>query len=115
MPHLSTYAPRPGLDRHSQSHSTQETTHPDIWRLDIFEGNEYERVKVQCRLLLPDDHGEKREGCELIEAETYVWVAGEQRLEAEEWDFDEFRREKMRFWAGEEGEGEFAGESSTMG
>jgi len=87
-------------------------TDADIWRLDIFEGDEYERVKVQCRLLVPDDDGEEREACELTEAETYVWVAGEQRLEVEEWDFDEFRKEKMRFWVGKEGEGEFAGESS---
>jgi gamma-glutamylcyclotransferase (GGCT)/AIG2-like uncharacterized protein YtfP len=74
-------------------------TDADVWRLDIFEGDEYE--------LLVDG---KDEGGEEVEAETYVWVAGEERLEAQEWDFEEFQREKMRFWAGPEGEGEFAGE-----
>lgn len=83
-------------------------TDADVWRLDIFEGDEYERVKVRCRLLSGDSDG-NGEGGE-VEAETYVWVAGESRLEAEEWDFDEFRREKMRFWVGEDGEGEYAGE-----
>ena len=81
-------------------------TDADLWRLDIFEGDEYERVKVRCRLLVDgnDDVGEE------VEVETYVWIAGEERLEAQEWDFEEFRREKMKFWAGSEGEGEFAGE-----
>ena len=85
-------------------------TDADVWRLDIFEGDEYERVKVECRLLVPGDDGEEREASESTEAETYVWIAGEQRLEKEEWDFDEFRREKMRFWVVEEGQGEFTGE-----
>ncbi|EME43479.1 hypothetical protein DOTSEDRAFT_72754 [Dothistroma septosporum NZE10] len=76
----------------------------DIWRLDIFEGDEYERRKVKVRLL--EESGEK-EG-EEVEAETYVWISGEDRLEDSEWDFEEFRRDKMRFWVGREGEGEYA-------
>jgi gamma-glutamylcyclotransferase (GGCT)/AIG2-like uncharacterized protein YtfP len=81
-------------------------TDADVWRLDLFEGSEYERVKVKCRLLVEgnDERGEE------VEVETYVWIAGEERLDAQEWDFEEFRREKLRFWAGEEGQGEFAGE-----
>lgn len=47
-----------------------------------------------------------------VEAETYVWIGGEERLEEREWDFAEFQREKMRFWVGEEGDGEYAGELS---
>lgn len=50
------------------------------------------------------------EGQEVVEAETYVWIAGEARLEEREWDFAEFQREKMRFWVGEEGAEEYAGE-----
>jgi gamma-glutamylcyclotransferase (GGCT)/AIG2-like uncharacterized protein YtfP len=82
-------------------------TDADVWRLDLFEGDEYKRVKVRCRLLADgnDESGEE------VEAETDVWTAGEERLEAKEWDFEEFRREKLRFWAREEhGAGEFAGE-----
>ena len=46
---------------------------------------------------------------EEVEAETYVWIAGEERLEEREWDFAEFEREKMKHWVGgwgEEGEEE---------
>jgi hypothetical protein len=49
-------------------------------------------------------------GQEIVEAETYLWIGGESRLEEREWDFDEFQREKMRFWVGDAGEEEYAGE-----
>ena len=49
-------------------------------------------------------------GREEVEAETYLWIGGEERLEEREWDFAEFQREKMRFWVGEEGKEEYAGE-----
>ena len=103
-------------------------TDSDIWRLDIFEGSEYERVKVTCALL--EKQPEKvfsgvvtsgneivhlgsmfnEKGQEIVEAETYLWIGGESRLEEREWDFDEFQREKMRFWVGDAGEEEYAGE-----
>ena len=41
-----------------------------------------------------------------VEAQTYVWVAGEQRLEPQEWDFDHFVKEKMGRWVGKEAEDE---------
>ena len=50
------------------------------------------------------------DGREEVEAETYLWIGGEARLEEREWDFEEFQREKMRFWVGEEASGEYAGE-----
>ena len=70
-------------------------TAADIWRLDIFEGDEYERVKVPLRLLDEDD----RQGDEMM-AETYVWIAPRTMLEAREWDFQEFKREKLSNWVG---------------
>ncbi|KAF2791061.1 hypothetical protein K505DRAFT_249813 [Melanomma pulvis-pyrius CBS 109.77] len=91
-------------------------TDGDIWRLDIFEGREYERRKVSVRLLqqTPRSAGvdaaigdvsqaeeENIEGDE-VEAEVYVWIAGKQRLEPEEWDFDHFVKEKMARWVGRE-------------
>lgn len=103
-------------------------TDSDIWRLDIFEGSEYERVKVTCELLEnqpPKTYSNVRvtgtdrvhlgatfnaNGREEVEAETYLWIGGEERLEEREWDFAEFQREKMRFWVGEEGKEEYAGE-----
>lgn len=86
-------------------------TDADIWRLDIFEGSEYERQKVDVKVL----KGEDAEEWETVEAETYIWIAGEDQLEGGEWDFDEFKREKMRFWVGAEGEGEYAGRPSIAG
>jgi hypothetical protein len=91
-------------------------TDGDIWRLDIFEGSEYQRQKVRVRVLesqprgghgeegmgdLEQTQGENVEG-EEVEAETYIWIAGAQRLEPEEWDFAEFVREKMKRWVGRE-------------
>jgi hypothetical protein len=55
---------------------------------------------------------------EEIEAETYIWTAGAHRLEAEEWDFAEFIRDKMKRWVGgeatERDEG-FQGRPSVIG
>lgn len=85
-------------------------TDADIWRLDIFEGSEYSRQVVKVRLLttVGDEDGTGNvEGAE-VQAETYIWVAGTDRLEEQEWDFGEFQREKMRFWVGESAEKEFA-------
>ncbi|KAL4964395.1 gamma-glutamylcyclotransferase family protein [Aspergillus stella-maris] len=35
---------------------------------------------------------------ESVEAETYVWIAGRDRLEDAEWDFEAFKRDKMAWW-----------------
>ena len=35
-----------------------------------------------------------------VDAETYVWTAPEEELEKDEWDFEEFREEKMSRWVG---------------
>lgn len=93
----------------------QGLTDGDIWRLDVFEGSEYVRRKVGVRVLLPSTSREVKdegmgdlaqkeednvEGDEEVEAETYIWVAGEHRLEDDEWDFTEFVREKMGRWVG---------------
>lgn len=92
-------------------------TDADIWRLDLFEGDEYSREVVKPRLLVQvgDADGKGNVEGEEVEAETYVWIAGERRLEDAEWDFSEFQREKMAFWIGAEGEGEFAGRSFIIG
>lgn len=33
-----------------------------------------------------------------VEAMTYVWVGGREELEDREWDFETFKRERMRWW-----------------
>ncbi|KAF1962498.1 hypothetical protein CC80DRAFT_487943 [Byssothecium circinans] len=98
----------------------QGLTDGDIWRLDIFEGSEYQRQKVKVRVLEQKD-GERGGGGdaggigdlhqreednvegEEVEAETYVWISGADALEASEWDFSEFVRDKMKRWTGEDG------------
>ena len=83
----------------------QGLTDIDIWRLDIFEGDQYERRWVRCCVI--DDSGERIESGESVDVETYVWIEDPAMLEPQEWDFDEFRREKIKRWIGmEQYEGE---------
>lgn len=83
-------------------------TDHDIMMLDGFEGSEYHRRKVKVVVLKPNDKKKLVEN-EEVQAETYVFTAGRNRLEDEEWDYDEFRREKMHRWVdlSIEYEGEF--------
>jgi len=69
-------------------------TDADIWRLDLFEGDEYERRNVRVKLLMKvgDESGHGNVEGEEVGAETYVWIAGEDRLEDDEWDFAEASR-----------------------
>ena len=83
-------------------------TQGDVYRLDIFEGDQYERKKVKVKVLKSVGLGEelqkgesKEHTSEEVEAETYIWRDGASGLEDSEWDFEEFRKEKMRFWLGE--------------
>jgi hypothetical protein len=105
----------PGITPAAASASVRGTyvhglTDGDIWRLGIFEGSQYERRKLRVRLLIDDvreSHvkgkgsiiGTYVEGEEL-EADTYVFTAGEERLEEGEWDFVEFKRSKLARWTG---------------
>ena len=85
-------------------------TSEDQVRLDLFEGVQYDRVRLSLNLI--DEKGDKGEE---KEADTYVWADDESELEDGEWDFEEFKREKMRRWVGsdEEYEGELY--SSVVG
>ncbi|KAL1854103.1 hypothetical protein Plec18170_004864 [Paecilomyces lecythidis] len=98
-------------------------TDGDIYRLDLFEGDEYVKRPVKVRVLRSassvggrreestakkgDEHlrdmldkaeaelvGEGEE----VDATVYVWAAGEDRLESGEWDFESFKRDKMSWW-----------------
>lgn len=40
------------------------------------------------------------EGGDEVQAVTYVWIAGAERLEEAEWDFETFKRDKMAWWVG---------------
>ena len=91
-------------------------TEADIWRLDIFEGPEYRRDKVKVRILtqVGNEDGDGNVEGDEVEAETYIWSASPSLLEDKEWDFAEFQREKMRYWAGPDGEGEYAGKTKAL-
>lgn len=95
-------------------------TDGDIWRLDIFEGSEYDRRHVRVRVLeskgrAGDPEHQDVEG-EEVAAQTYIWIAGERRLEDAEWDFEHFVSEKMGSWVGREAADEgFQGRPSIIG
>ena len=74
-------------------------TRGDQQRLDLFEGDQYERIRLRLKLL--DEEGNEGEE---KEAETYVWAEDISELEDGEWDFEEFRREKMVRWVGSDEE-----------
>ncbi|QUC22396.1 uncharacterized protein UV8b_06637 [Ustilaginoidea virens] len=70
-------------------------TDANLEKLDYFEGSEYERRKVKVRLLEKD--GDTEVVGDEMSASVYVFLKAE-ALEKREWDFDEFRREKMNSW-----------------
>ena len=106
-------------------------TDGDLWRLDIFEGDQYTRQKVKVQVLHgvkldeaahlsntddekrtsrqengycePNDTAEQEDEGEEVEAETYIWTAPKEYLDPQEWDFEEFKREKMKAWTGQGG------------
>lgn len=72
-------------------------TDANMYHLDQFEGSEYDRKTVKVRLLskVGDDKGNGNVEGEEVECEVYVFNnPGE--LEDREWDFHEFRTQKMK-------------------
>jgi len=75
-------------------------TDKNLRSLDFFEGTEYMRIKVQVKLVQQhkDESGQER----LVEVEertanVYVYLRPD-NLERVEWDFEHFRKEKMKSW-----------------
>lgn len=76
-------------------------TDGNMYHLDFFEGGQYERRRVEVNLLdkVGDDKGAGNEEGKGAIAEVYVFKDKYKNdLEESEWDFDEFRREKMQKW-----------------
>lgn len=114
-----------GVDAEVRGTYVEGLTDEEIWRLDLFEGDEYARRRVSVTLLPGEvdaatgvrtahpgvgisaaaESGLESAAAERREAQTYIWIAGTHRLEEREWDFDEFVREKMWRWAAGMGEG----------
>lgn len=87
-------------------------TDRDIYRLDRFEGEEYDRHKVTVALLKHDNQKNLVEKDE-VKTETYVFTAGIHRLKEEEWSYETFRKEKMHRWSDKSEE--YAGKGSFHG
>lgn len=90
-------------------------TQGDVYRLDIFEGSQYGKADVQVEVLegvsvyeaAPRDGQEEETAAageaakEIVQAQTYVWSAPRNYLDPQEWDFEDFKRHKMRRWMGD--------------
>jgi len=75
-------------------------TEANIYRLDHFEGAEYERRKIKVRVQKQKGPGSDAVDADWAEVEANVYVFNNPaRLEAREWDYEEFRREKLRKWS----------------
>lgn len=70
-------------------------TDANLHKLDCFEGAEYERVTAQVEVLGSQNGQQIVSGVE--SASVYVFLLPE-LLEKREWDFEEFRRDKMAMW-----------------
>lgn len=60
-------------------------------------------VKIRTLAQVGDDDAaignvEQEAKEEEVETETYLWIAGEDALEESDWDFAEFKRDKLRSW-----------------
>jgi len=98
--HQVKYVDYPGIiPEHGKSVKgtyVTDLTREDIRRLDTFEGEEYTRDMVTVKLL--DDDG--TEEVEAVECSTYVYM-DPKNLVREEWDFNRFVSEKLRYWVGD--------------
>jgi hypothetical protein len=74
----------------------------DVRRLDLFEGTEYERIIVTANLIKSDGTDGKE-----VQAQSYIYK-NEAGLVKQEWNFDEFVKDKMHRWTGRN-DGEYQG------
>lgn len=70
-------------------------TDANVDKLDFFEGSEYQRRKTEVKLLKKEGDKEVEDGTE--PAWVYIFIQPD-LLEKVEWDFEEFRRDKMNSW-----------------
>lgn len=70
-------------------------TEANMQKLDIFEGNEYKRINTKVKLLKKE--GDTEVEGEVKEASVYVFLNAKD-LEKREWDFEEFRQQRMKLW-----------------
>ncbi|KAJ8122369.1 hypothetical protein ONZ43_g1418 [Nemania bipapillata] len=101
------YADYPGIipdpDHEVRGVYVTGLTSANLYHLDQFEGPEYDRKTVKVRLLskVGDDKGNGNAEGEEVECEVYVHNKPAE-LEDREWDFEEFRTQKMKKWTRED-------------
>jgi hypothetical protein len=71
-------------------------TDANIVKLDYFEGSEYLRKMTTVKLLKTEDGKEEEYASE--QTSVYIFIQPD-ALEKGEWDFQEFRRDKMKYWS----------------
>lgn len=113
--HRVKHADYPGITEDAAEHTVfgmfaEGLTKANLDKLDQFEGPEYERRTVEVKLLekVGDVHGEGNVEGKERKAQVYVFLPV-QHLEQKEWDFEEFKRDKLRLWT--RGDHIFAGKS----
>ncbi|KAL1837659.1 hypothetical protein VTJ49DRAFT_3535 [Mycothermus thermophilus] len=89
----------PDEDHHVIGVFATGLTNANMAKLDYFEGPEYERRTVKVRVLdkVGNLKGEGHVEGDEKSAQTYVFLH-DKFLEEKEWDLEEFRREKLKFW-----------------
>jgi hypothetical protein len=101
------YADYPGItpdpDHEVRGMYVTGLTDANMHHLDTFEGEDYVRKTVKARLLtkVGDDKGNGNVEGEEVECEVYVYL-DKSSLEDREWDFEEFRTQKMKHWTRED-------------
>ncbi|KAH6845569.1 AIG2-like family-domain-containing protein [Chaetomium sp. MPI-CAGE-AT-0009] len=75
-------------------------TKANMAKLDYFEGSQYDRKTVTVSLLEKVGNAKGEGNVEGPKVETEVYVFKNKRdLEQKEWDLEEFRRDKMKYWS----------------
>ncbi|ETN36698.1 uncharacterized protein HMPREF1541_08976 [Cyphellophora europaea CBS 101466] len=91
-------------------------TEGDVFRLDVFEGSQYTKGTVEVEVLegvaldelapeagvgkAADTTPTSTKKPEMVTAQTYIWTDGPTWLDPREWDFEDFKKHKMRRWMG---------------
>lgn len=106
--HRVQYADYPGIIPEEGGNSVRGVyvsglTEANMGKLDYFEGSEYERVETKVKLLRKEGGEDGSEEVEGEEKDVIVYVYKyPHQLERREWDFEQFKRDKMQIWVRDE-------------
>ncbi|KAI9316380.1 putative adipose-regulatory protein-domain-containing protein [Dichotomocladium elegans] len=66
----------------------------DIWRLDAFEGDEYERRTVKAMVVSGPEDPEASE----VDCQAYIWIESDAELKDHDWEIEKFIQMKQATW-----------------